>query len=294
MTLEKEFKFDIDYKNLEIFSVKNEDNIKFPIVLSSPHSGSVFPKGFEGEGIALSNKELRTSEDSFVNELIEKASDHGMVSISMNISRAFIDVNRDKIEIDESMYFDFPHSTEFLEKKRCRVGLGVIPRVVAPRMPIYNGLISHDDAMQRIENVYEPYHKKLKQLIDKVVRKFGYCLLVDCHSMPSKVCRIMEDEKQVDFCIGNLFNQSCEEKISEKLCESLSNEDHRVELNRPYSGGFITHDFCQPRKKIQSIQIEINRDLYMNEGEYSKKPDFSSLSTHISNSIIELSQFLVD
>lgn len=214
--------------------------------------------------------------------------------ISMNVSRAFIDVNRDKIEIDETMYFDFPQANDSFDRKRCRVGLGVIPRVVSPKMPIYNGLISYYEAMDRIENIYEPYHKKLKQLIDKVVKKFDFCLLIDCHSMPSKVCRIMEDEKQVDFCLGNLFNQSCDEKISLKLHEFLSKENHRVELNRPYSGGFITHDFCQPRKKIQSIQIETNRDLYMNEGEYSIKPDFSSLSEHISGSIVELAQFLLD
>lgn len=63
MTKEQQIKFDIDYKSLDVFSVKNEDNIKFPIVLSSPHSGSLFPNGFNGKGIALSENELRTSED---------------------------------------------------------------------------------------------------------------------------------------------------------------------------------------------------------------------------------------
>ena len=63
---------------------------------------------------------------------------------------------------------------------------------------------SYPEAMERIRNVYEPYHKRLKQLVDKCVRKFGFCLLLDCHSMPSLICNIMNEAKPLDFCLCTL------------------------------------------------------------------------------------------
>ncbi len=38
-----------------------------------------------------------------------------------------------------------------------------------------------------------------------------------------------------------------------------------VEKNDPYAGGFITRNYGDPSFNIHSIQIEINRKLYMDE-----------------------------
>lgn len=289
----KKLDFRVDYKNLQIFEEFNTQNPKFPIVLSSPHSGTLFPPEFL-DNVALSQEELRSSEDSFVSEIIMNASNAGIPLISMNIPRTFIDVNRDKIEFDESMFFDSPTNKNLSECRRCRVGLGIVHRVVYPNKNIYDGLLSYKEGMERIEHVYEPYHKRLKQLVDKCVRKFGFCLLIDCHSMPSMICNIMDDEKALDFCLCTLFDESCPTQMSEFLSRFLEQFNYRVEFNRPYAGAYITFNYCQPRKNIYTLQLEINRGLYMDEKKLAKNTVFQQVSSNICQSIIELGNFLLD
>ena len=289
---EKHLDFKIDYSKLKIFDEFNTKDFSYPIVLSSPHGGSIFPSEFL-ENTALTEHELKISEDCFVTELVKQASDAGIPLLSLNIPRTFIDVNRDKIELDDTMFFDAPKNKD-LNSRRCRVGLGVLHRIVYPNKNIYNGLLSYREAMERIENVYEPYHKRLKQLIDKCVRKFGFCFVMDCHSMPSMICNIMNESKMLDFCICNLFGESCPSDVSEKLYENLEKPDFRVEFNRPYAGAFITFNYCQPRKRIYTLQIEVNRSLYMDEQSYKKNKQFQSIAEHLSQSILDVGHFLLD
>lgn len=290
---EKHIDFRINYKKLKIFEEYNTSDIQYPIVLSSPHSGKIFPSEFLQHS-CRSESELRSSEDCFVDDIIISASNAGIPMIAMNIPRTFVDVNRDKIEIDDSMYFDKTPSPDNIGSRRCRVGLGVIHRIVSQNKPIYDGLISFEEAQERIKYVYEPYHKRLKQLIDKCQKKFGFCLLIDCHSMPSKICNIMNENQPVEFCISNLFDESCPAEISEFLAQQLSSKKYRVEFNRPYAGAFITFNYCQPRKNIYTLQIEINRSLYMDENSYKKNNNFQSVSSYTSEAIITLGKFLLD
>lgn len=290
---EKHIDFKVNYKKLSIFEEYNTKDPAYPIVLSSPHSGKLFPPEFLANS-ALSEDELRSSEDCFVDEIIIEASNAGIPMIAMNIPRTFVDVNRDKIEIDETMYFDGKKPQDLIGSRRCRVGLGVIHRIVSQNKPIYDGLISYKEAMERIKYVYDPYHKRLKQLVDRCHKKFGYCLLVDCHSMPSKICNIMNEAKPVEFCVCNLFDESCPPAMSEFFGNALAEKDYRVEYNRPYAGAFITFNYCQPRKNIFTLQLEINRSIYMNEDVYKKNADFHKVSQHICESIIALGKFLLD
>ena len=289
---EKILDFRVNYNGLKIFDEFNTKDFKFPIVLSSPHAGNLFPKEFL-ENSVLTKSELRSSEDSFVTELVKEASNAGIPLLSLNISRTFIDVNRDKIELDETMFFDAPKNND-INSRRCRVGLGVLHRVVYHNKNIYDGLLSYKEALERINNVYDPYHKRLKQLVDKCVRKFGFCLLLDCHSMPSMICNIMNESKALDFCVCNLFDESCPSEMSQNIYNSLGKHDFRVEFNRPYAGAFITFNYCQPRKKIYTMQIEVNRSIYMNEKTFKKNKQFQFIATHISQAIVDLGHFLLD
>ena len=290
---EKHIDFSVNYSRLKVFAEYNTKDIKYPVVLSSPHSGRYFPEEFL-ENTCLSERELRASEDSFVDDLILPASDLGLPMIAMNLPRTFVDVSRDKIELDDSMYFNHPSPQSGIGSRRCRVGLGVIHRTVAQTKNIYDGLISYYEVQERIKNVYDVYHKRLKQLVDKCSKKFGLCLLVDCHSMPSQICSIMNETKPIDFSLGTLFDESCPPELSQMFARILENKNYRVEFNRPYSGGFITFNYCQPRKNIFTLQIEVNRSLYMYENVYKKNQNFHKVSDDICSSLSSLSNFLLD
>ena len=262
------------------------------MVLSVPHSGQTFPDEFL-KAVKISLEELRSNEDTFVDELVKPASEAGIPMISMNIGRAFVDVNRDKIEIDPTMFFNHPQKDTPMGR-RCRVGLGVIHRISAQNNNIYDGLLNYEEVCERLKNVYDVYHKRLQQLVDKCVKKFGFCLLVDCHSMPSKICSIMNDGKNIEFCLGNLFEQSCPDDFANFLKNELEKRNYHTTFNCPYSGAFITFNFCQPRRKIFTLQVETNRSLYMEENSHKKINDFQKVSTDLSASLKALAQFLLD
>ena len=284
--------FRVDYKKIKVFDEANTDNIAYPLVLSVPHKGQIFPEEFM-QATSMSRNELRKNEDAFVDELVMEASNQGIPMIAMNVARSFIDVNRDKMEIDPTMFYNYPNPEPSMGR-RCRLGLGVIHRITAKNHPIYNGLLDYEEAKERFDKVYDAYHKRLQQLIDKCLQKFGRCFVLDCHSMPSEICSLLQDTQKIDFCLGTLFDQSCPEEMHGFFKKGLEEKDYYVSDNCPYSGAYITFNYCQPRRKIYTMQMEVNRGLYMSERTYKKKACFSDVCSNISQNIISFANFLLD
>ena len=289
---ENHLDFKVDYNKLKIFDEYNTDNIMYPLILSVPHKGQVFPEEFL-HVTGISQSELRRNEDAFVDELVIDASNKGIPMLAMNIARSFIDINRDKMEIDPTMFYNYP-KLELSMGRRCRLGLGVIHRITAKNHPIYKGLLDYNEVQERFTKVYDTYHKRLQQLIDKCLKKFGMCFVLDCHSMPSEICTLLQETQRIDFCLGTLFDQSCPEPMYKFFKEKLEQKEYYVSSNSPYSGAYITFNYCQPRRKIYTMQMEINRGLYMNEQSYIKNDCFSSICSDISQNIIDFANFLLD
>lgn len=286
-------KFNIDYNKLKVLETYNTKDLKFPLILSIPHSGKIFPAEFL-EKIKTDEKILHGNEDIMVDELLEKAVNSGICAIKMNISRVFVDVNRDKAELDAGMFVDYPFEENSIRSKRCRYGIGVIHRVDSASNEIYPAPIYYEETLERIKKIYDVYHKKLNSLINSVIRKFGFCLVLDAHSMPSKICTIVDTDKKIDFCLGDLFEQSCPQKISKFFATKLEKAGFNVSYNIPYSGAFITFNYCQPRKKIYTLQLEINRAIYIDESNCEKNNNFQLVSDILSDSVNMLAKKMLD
>lgn len=279
--------FKINYKSVKVFEDYNVDNVKFPLVLSVPHSGTYFPQEFL-EQVNSSVEVLRRNEDLFVDDLIKPAVEAGIPAIKMLVSRVVVDLNRDRLELDPSMFYNYPKNKDILFDKHCRVGLGVVHRINYLREPLYKGLLDYQEVEDRLKNLYDVYHNRLQQIIQKIIKKFGFCLVLDCHSMPSKICSIIDDRSGIDICLGNLFSQSCPQEISDFFAGQFWDKNYKVEFNCPYSGAFITFNYCQPRRKMYTLQLEINRALYANEAILQKNEHFYSVADDVSRAIINL------
>ena len=281
--------FKVNYKNLQVFSQKNTDNPAYPLLLSVPHSGTYFPPEFL-QNVQSDVKTLRRNEDLLVDKLVETAVENGLPMMKMEVSRAFVDLNRDKLELDPSMYYNYPQDTDVLFDKHCRVGLGVVHRINYKRENLYAGLLDYNEVQARLKNVYDVYHKQLQKNIDNILKKFGFCLVLDCHSMPSKICSIIDDRSGIDICLGNLFSQSCPQDISDFFAGQFWNKNYNVEFNCPYSGAFITFNYCQPRRKMWTLQLEINRALYADEALLEPNDNFDNVANDVSEAIINLAE----
>lgn len=278
--------FAVDYSNISVFKDYNINDLQYPLILSVPHSGTYFPPEFLAQ-VNSDEKTMRHNEDLLVDELIEPAINAGIPTIKMLVSRTFIDLNRDRLELDPTMFYNYPQNKDILYDKHCRVGLGVVHRINYKREPLYKGLLDYNEVQKRLQNVYDVYHARLQKIIDKCLRKFGFCLVLDCHSMPSKICSIIDDRSGIDICLGNLFSQSCPQEMSDFFAGRFWDKNYNVEFNCPYSGAYITFNYCQPRRKIYTLQLEINRALYADEDNLQKNDNFYQMADDVSNAIID-------
>ena len=283
----------IDYKNLNICTIVGNDDPKFPLVLALPHSGRLFPQEFF-EMTKLSEKELRLNEDLYLDEMFSPLFDKGIMGVIMNISRAFIDVNRDQIELDDQMFEDYPADIMLFENSRCRSGYGLIHRITANAKNIYKAPLSYKEVRARIENVYDVYHKTLASAVAKCHQKFGYCFVLDCHSMPSKICTIMPDSPKIDICLGDLFLQSCPNDLSQSFASIFTQKGYEVLKNVPYSGAYTTFHYCEPRNKIYTMQLEINRALYANENSLDKIKNYENVQADVCDAILNFAKILLE
>lgn len=286
--------FTVDYSKLKVLEEFNTADLKYPLILSIPHSGTLFPQEFL-QAVAHNVETLRKNEDVLVKDLLMPAlTEGGITAVALNINRCFVDVNRAKVELDPEMFYDYPKEELGLNNQRSRYGLGIVHKVTADSQPIYKGKLSFYEVKERITHIYDVYHQRLKQLIDEVVLKFGYCLVLDCHSMPSKICSIISENPRIDFCLGNLFEQSCPNKISFFVENEFSKREYYTSKNRPYSGAFITFNYCEPRKQIYTLQLEINREIYADENSLEKNGNFQRVSSDLSKVVCNLAHFLLD
>jgi len=159
-------------------------------------------------------------------------------------------------------------------------GLGTVARVVGDAQEIYHQRIPIDDALRRIEGLYKPYHRSLRRLLTRVHRDFGAAVLVDCHSMPS-TAGAKDERPRADVVLGDRYGTSCVPMVSEVVEATFRELGYAVSRNKPYAGGFITEHYGNPAAGLHSVQIEINRALYMDERRYERSASFARMATHI-------------
>ena len=253
-----------------------------PLVLASPHSGRDYPREFVAQS-ALDALTLRRSEDSFVDELFAAAPEKGAPLLSAQFPRAYLDVNREPYELDPAMFEDVLPDHVLTDTPRVAAGLGTIARQVASGSEIYRHKLRFAEAERRIHALYRPYHLALGELIHQTKTRFGRCMLLDCHSMPSIGGPADSDSgtERVDFVLGDCFGRSCAPEVTDWVERFLHQSGYCVIRNSPYAGGYTTRHYGNPGNGVHALQIEINRRLYMNETSHHKHEGFDGLRRHL-------------
>ena len=221
-----------------------------------------------------------------MDELVMNGVDKGIPLLAANFPRAFLDVNREPFELDPSMFTDRLPDYANTQSVRVAGGLGTIAKIVAEGEEIYTSKLSVEEGLERIEAVYKPYHTALRQMLARTHVKFGYAVLIDCHSMPSVRNGPVGDFRP-DFVIGDRYASSCSPEVTHYAFNLLRELGYQVEINKPYAGGFITEHYGRPQNGLHAIQIEINRSLYMDESRIAKSADFKAFSK-------DMTRFLTD
>lgn len=246
-----------------------------PVLFDSPHSGRDYPADF---GAAIPIAQLRRAEDAYVDELIEGASRHGITILVATVPRCYIDVNRAPDDVDPRMLSD--PGPDWTPGEKSRRGLGLIRELVVPGVRVYDRKLESAEVERRIRHCYRPYHAALDRLADEIGAEQGRLLHIDWHSMKSAGNVMTPDGEgavRPDFVIGDLHGSSADTSVTDLVAGLLRVAGFDVAVNTPYAGGRIVKRIGDPAKGVHSIQIEINRRLYLDEAAVTKRPGFGPL-----------------
>ena len=232
---------------------------ELPIVIDSPHSGTVYPDDF---GYSAPFELLRRGEDLFVERLYERAPEFGATLLAANFPRAYIDPNRVLTDIDLEL-LDAPWPGQVDTGPKTRLGIGLIWRKLG-EVPIYNRKLSVAEVHRRIERCYMPYHAALDAAIEGAYARFGAVWHLNVHSMPDdSYARLgLADKPLADFVLGDLDGRTAGEEVMALLEGVLREHGYSVARNDPFKGVGIIQRNGRPAERRHSLQIEIKRSCY--------------------------------
>lgn len=258
-----------------------------PLVLDSPHSGAVYPDEF---AYCCPLPVLRRAEDAYVDELYEAAPDHGATLIGALFPRSYIDVNRAADDLDPAILAGALPSPL---KPRPATKVGLVRRHAQPGVPIYDRKLDPGDVLARIERYHDPYHRVLDDACDRLHREFGAVWHINCHSMPShRPSRAERTGGYADFVLGDRDGTTCGREFTDFVAGFLRRLGYDVRINEGYKGVEIVRRQGRPAERRHSLQIEVDRALYMDQKTLEKLPGFDRLQADLSGLVAAVAEYL--
>ncbi len=261
-----------------------------PLICDSPHSGTIYPADFQP---ALAMPVLRSGEDTFVDELWQAIPTVGGTLLAANFPRSYIDPNRELDDIDPNILAE-PWTTALHPTEKSRLGHGLIWSR-AGKQPIYERKLWVAEIENRIGAYYEPYHAALRKSIDTAHERFGVVWHLNLHSMPANSYEILEldvDRPLADFVLGDRDGTTCDPALVGVIEDFLTERGYTVARNDPFKGVALISRLGRPEERRHSLQIEINRALYMSEESYEKTANFESLQADLSDLSVHVAEFV--
>ena len=261
-----------------------------PAVFDSPHSGLLAPADFAP---TPSLQRLFGTADAYVDELFAAVPEHGAVLIAATFPRCYVDPNRSLEQLDPAMIEGgWPLPT--VSDVKIRRGVGLIWSKLPNGDAFYDAPLPRAAVEERIERYWRPYHAALENALDQAHDGFGRFWHLNCHSMRSHGTPRDEDgarERRPDMVLGNRDGTTCHPAFLDHVHGVLTGFGYHVTINHPYKGQELVRRYADPAKGRHSLQIEINRALYMNEGTGERGAGFAPLQAQMSELVASICRF---
>lgn len=262
-----------------------------PLVLDSPHSGTHYPDDFRA---ACDLPVLRRAEDTHVEKIYDFAPALGAAWIEAHFPRIYLDANRDTLELDTTLLdgeWPEPVATDPGQLSKIRLGKGLIWKFTDDGVPVYQRRLTVAEVRARIDRCWRPYHEAVRQAIAAAHARHGYSIHINCHSMPAVSGSHATDFPGLvhpDFVVGDRDGSTASPALSQLICDHLRGRGYSVAYNHPYKGVELLRRYGDPARHRHSIQIELNREIYMDEETLAIKPDGMARLRHDLQDLVRL------
>ena len=236
----------------------------------------------------LSDFDLREGEDCFIDELYAPATERGIGLIAAQMPRTYIDPNRHAGDIDLALVEGGAWPGEHVPSGKARIGKALIWRTLDDGRPIYERKLSVAEIQGRIERFHAPYHRAVRDRIEATHARFGASWHINCHSMNAVAGAQGEGgpgKARADFVLGDRDGTTCDAGFTELVRSVLAGLGYDVKVNDPYKGVELVRAYSNPRAKRMSLQVEVNKRLYMNEATRQKSDNFARVQKDIATMV---------
>lgn len=273
-----------DKRIYQLIPPKTVENV--PILFESPHSGTFHPL-YGDENISKGH--VYPGVDRAVDQIFDFAPDIGASLLHALFCRCYIDTNR-ALDDMRPEWFDAPWPEPLSPSSKSDNGIGLV-------WPEKDGVcFTHQDILARIADYYRPYHSAIANEITRIKAQHGYALHVSCHSAPAIIMKPQLNPRinyTADIVVSDNFGQSAAANIGKALRKTLESYGYKVLSNDPFQGDALINAHGAPQNDIHSIQIEINRALYMHEATLKiNQPRLARLRTDLKRSFLALHKSL--
>jgi N-formylglutamate amidohydrolase len=250
------------------------------LVLDSPHSGWRMPPDF---GAALPAEALRDGEDCYIDALWAPAAARGIPLLAAQFPRTYIDANRHAADIDPALLAE-PWPGEVRASGKARIGKALVWRTLDDGRPIYARPLSVAELQHRITHYHRPYHQALQRLLGAAHARFGVVHHINCHSMNAVSGPMGEGGAGVaraDIVLGDRDGTSCAPEFTAFVREVLAGFGYEVKVNDPFKGVELVRAYADPAAGRHSLQLEVNKRLYMDSATLERTVGFETLQQHL-------------
>jgi len=253
-----------------------------PLLMTVPHSGETVPQ----EAFWLNGtpeETLLTDVDRFVDELyLPAVSALGIPLLKTEIHRYAADLNRYPSDIDSG-------TVEGAQEPSGQFKKGFIWSETTQGTRLLFKPIPQAVHQLLVTRYHDPFHALFQQAVRDLQQKLPKRTIfhLDCHSMPSQGTQAHSDagQRRPDIVVSDWNGKSASPAFRDLVFGAFQDQGFQVSLNHPYLGGRITQRYGRPELRHETIQIELNRALYMQEfGPRTKKvltPSFSDLQLRL-------------
>lgn len=234
-------------------SIISKGKPTIPVIAHVPHGSTFIPKDVQ-HALLLSDadlkKELIFMTDSHTPEIFAGIAALGGLALVNNYSRLVVDPERFENEDEEVM---------------SSRGMGAIYTKTAYQQMLRKDLPAREKE-EMLSTYFRPYQEALRNEVQKMLERFERCLIIDCHSFPSKPLPYELDQSisRPNICIGTdpFHTPNGLVTLARSFCEA-----NRVSMtvNKPFAGTYVPLIYLGKDKRVSSIMVELNRSLYMDE-----------------------------
>ena len=238
--------------------------MKTEILIHLPHSSYFIPQEYK-HLFLIDEKELKKEQllmtDSYTDELFNTKNK----KIIFPISRLICDVERFRNEQDEEM---------------TKQGMWVCYTKTHNQKNLKKVTKAHKQEI--LNKFYDKHHQVFENEVENILNTNKKCLIIDAHSFSSKALpyELYKEDARPDICLGT-DDFHTNKEITNYFKKAFKDKGYEVKINSPFKGTIVPLKFYKQEKRVQSIMIEINRSIYMNEKTGKKKQNFLTLKKDI-------------